>query len=458
MKKISKHISTITLMALLELGLQAKPDICGPQAANLLPSWAANYTPSSELYVSPNGNDLNEGTSRSSALRTADAALRRIGPGVRVNFAAGTYACPTRWINEVMGDTSAPASIRASDGPRTAKFNCGWLPNRGFLLNNVRGFIFEGVEIFNASGYAIQVMSGSGPWTPGEISGNIVVRDSYIHNTGSANMKSGDGEHFWIINNELSYANTGRQNLEFVAVDDVTIAGNEAHHSGMFDEIKGGAEGGVIYRNYIHDSLGGIIVGGDNTGTQYLVHKNANYEAENLAVWDNVIANPDSRDVNNEAFRVVGCHNCRIEHNSYWSSYPAAMMRIGSDFFGNPDGSRITINNMNLTIQNNLFGAGVKPQYWISNNDGHQTSGLVMNYNAWRAVGDPAATRDIHSSINILGDPNSLYDVRMLPQAAPYNLRPQSTSPLIGAGVSTSLATNNAAGLCWSARPDIGAY
>ncbi len=457
MQKISRHVIAITIIGLLEFGPQAQAETCAPQPASLLPAWAANYSPNLEIYVAPNGDDSNDGSRPTSALKTADAALRRIAAGVRLNFAAGTYACPTSWISGVMGDISAPASIRAIDGPRTAKFDCGGSAKE-FILNNVRGFIFEGVEISNTSLYGIQVMSGSGPWTPGEISGNIVVRDSYIHNTGLANMKSSQAEHFWIINNELAYANTGRQNLEFVAVDDVVIAGNEAHNSGMFDEIKGGAQGGTIYRNFIHDSLGGIIVGGDNTGTVYLVHKNANYEAENLAVWDNVIANPSSTDVNNEAFRVIGCHNCEIDHNSFWATNPAAMMRIGPDVFSNPDGSSITINNMNLTIQNNLFGASGRPQYWISNNDGHQTSGLVMSYNAWRAVGDSTATTDIRSAINILGDPNSIYNRPAIPQDAPYNLRLQSSSPLNHAGLSTSLATNNADGLCWSGAPDIGAY
>jgi hypothetical protein len=423
----------------------------------MLPSWAVYYRPTTEIYVSPHGNDSYDGRSLAHALRTADAALRKIGPGVRLNFATGTYACPSRWVTEVMGGISAPASIRAIDGPRTAKFDCGGLPKE-FLLNNVRGFIFDGVEIFNTSLYGIQVMSSSGPWITGKISGNIVVRRSYIHNTGLANMKSSQAEHFWIINNELSYANINRQNLEFVAVDDVTIAGNRAHHSGMFDAIKGGARGGKLYHNYIHDSLGGIIVGGDNTGTQYLVHKDADYEAEDLAVWDNVISNPSSTDINNEAFRVIGCHYCMIENNTFWASNPAAMMRIGPDWFSNPNGSTIKIDNLDLTIRNNVFACSGKPRSWISNNDGHQTTGLVMNRNAWFAAGDPTATKNIASSIKITGDPNSLYDEPLLFQQVPYNLRPQSSSPLIDAGLATSLAINNADDLCWSGAPDIGAY
>src|SRR5262245_46188505 len=65
---------------------------CGdPQA--LIPSWVTAYEPEQEIYVSPSGDNGKDGLSPSSALQTTAAAIARIGPGVRLNFGAGTYAC-----------------------------------------------------------------------------------------------------------------------------------------------------------------------------------------------------------------------------------------------------------------------------------------------------------------------------------------------------------------------------
>jgi hypothetical protein len=177
------------------------------------------------------------------------------------------------------------------DGPRAAKFDCAnadGSPGSSFLLDFVHGFIFEGIEVSHTVAHGIQVMSGGGPtWDVGTISSDIVLHHSYIHHTGLAGMKSSQARRITAINNELAFVAETRQTLEFVAVDEVVIAGNEAHHSGYFDEIKGGGHGPhVIFGNYIHDSDGGILVGGPGTGYQFLVHTDADFEASDLRVWN----------------------------------------------------------------------------------------------------------------------------------------------------------------------------
>jgi hypothetical protein len=46
----------------------------------------------------------------------------------------------------------------------------------------------------------------------------------------------------------------------------------------------------------------------------------------------------------------------------------------------------------------------------------------------------------------------------LLFQLPPYNLRPQSSSPLIHKGLETPLVIINADDQCWSPAPNIGAY
>ncbi len=151
-------------------------------AEQLLPAWARNYAPTTEIYVSPTGNDASSGLSRATALKTTAAAVAKLAPGVRLNFTAGTYGCAGGYIAGFNGGTASPGSIRSIDGPRAAKFNCAnpdGSPGGSFLLDFVHGFIFEGIELSNSSGHGIQVMSGLGPtWNVNTISSDIVLHGS----------------------------------------------------------------------------------------------------------------------------------------------------------------------------------------------------------------------------------------------------------------------------------------
>jgi hypothetical protein len=411
----------------------------------LVPGWANSFTPSLEVYVSVNGNDNNDGSSLASALRTTSAAVRKLAPGVRLNFAAGTYDCAGGYIFGIYGGTASPASIRSLDGPRAAKFDCS-STGAGFLLDNVHGFIFEGIELYNATNsHGIQVMTSN--WTPANLSSDILLHNSFIHNTGYASMKSSQSKNITVIGNEFAYANPDRQNVEFVAVDNVIIAGNEAHHSGLFDEIKGGARGGIIYRNYIHDSLGGIIVGGPGTGNQFMVHPEADYEAEDVIVWENVIVN-----ANDGAFRFWGCHSCAVVNNTFWSPTPNSAIRILPDWFG--DGTQVY--NRNLTIANNIFMSGstfndMIPG-WMS-----ETEGLVMTNNVWWAAGR-STTIGIYSDIPFADDPGSFYSTDPLLISPPGNIRLSPTSPMIGQCRAASFVKRNVDTLIGCFVSNIGAY
>lgn len=411
-----------------------------------VPDWAKSFIPAVEVYVSVNGSDSNNGSSPKSALRTTSAAIRRLAPGVRLNFGAGTYDCAGGFIYNLYGGTAAPSSIRSLDGPRAAKFDCG-STGGGFLLDNVHGFIFEGIELYNATNsHGIQVMTDAS-WTPDNLSSDILIHNSYIHNTGYASIKASQSKNITVVGNEFAYANPSRQNVEFVAVDNVVIAGNEAHHSGLFDEIKGGARGGIIYRNYIHDSDGGIIVGGPGTGNQFLVDPTVDFEAENVRVWNNVIVN-----ANDGAFRFWGCHSCTVSNNTFWSPNPNSAIRILPDWFG--DGTQVY--NRNLRIVNNIFMSGNNFNDMIPGWN-TETQGLVMTKNIWWAAGR-SSTIGIYSDITFTGDSASFYSADPLLISPPENVRPSPVSPAIGKCIANPFVTSNANSVLWKCRPIIGAY
>ena len=413
--------------------------------------------PRVELYVSPSGNDASSGLTRATALKTTAAAVAKLASGVRLNFTAGTYGCAGAFISNFNGGTALPGSIRSVDGPRAARFNCAnpdGTPGNGFLLDFVHGFIFEGIELSNTAGHGIQVMSGGGPtWDVNTISSDIVLHGSYIHHTGLAGMKSSQARLIAAINNELAFIAVNRQTLEFVAVDEVTLAGNEAHHSGYFDEIKGGARGPhVIFGNYIHDSDGGILVGGPGTGYQFLVHTDADYEARDLKVWNNVIVN-----VPREAFYVWACHDCVVAHTTYYGSAPNASFRILPSDFTNAAGTVVRSNhNLNVTVVNNLFFSTSGFNDMVIGLP-TETTGLAMSHNLWFAQG-MASTAGVYSDIAFAGEPASLYASNPLLNGAPLNMRPAAGSPAIGKGVALPFALSNFDGVAWTAAPNIGAY
>jgi hypothetical protein len=426
-------------------------------AEQFLPAWARDYLPSVELYVAPSGDDRNSGLARATALKTTAAAIAKLAPGVRLNFTAGTYDCAGAFIANFNGGVTRPGSIRSVDGPRLAKFDCGQpggTPGGGFLLDFVHGFIFEGIEVSNTSGHGIQVMSGGGPsWDVSTISSDIVLHNAYIHHTGLAGMKSSQARRIAAIGNELGFIPIGRQTLEFVAVDGVTLAGNEAHHSGYFDEIKGGAHGPhIIFGNYIHDSDGGILVAGPGTGYQFLVHTDADFEAQDLKVWNNVIVN-----VPREAFYVWACHDCIVAHNTYWGAAPNASFRIlPSDFTDASGGVVRTNHNQNVTVVNNLFMSSAGFNDMVIGL-ASETTELALSHNFWFAQG-LATTAGVFSDIAFANEPSSFYTSDPLLAAVPINLRPLPASPVIGKGLVLPFATGNFDGIGWNAKPNIGAY
>lgn len=422
---------------------------CSLDPENLLPQWAANAHPAKEIYVSPSGSDANDGSSPSTALKTTHAAIAKLGPGVRLNFAAGTYDCAGAIFSDIVGGTSAPAIIYSSSGPRQAKFNCGGAG--GFLLSHVQGFIFEGVEIFSTGGYGLQLApTGSLPWTMANMSSDIVVHKSFIHDNATAAIKSSQTQNVYVINNEFSNGGTGRMFLEFVATDYPVLAGNYAHNGGAFDEIKGGAMGGIIYRNYMHDlSWAGILVGGDQSGLSFLVHTTADFEAQNLQVWDNVII---SQSGTHDAFRVVACHDCVIANNTYWSNLsPTSVFNIPASGFVTAGG--IQTSTKNLKIVNNIFATNASVGDMIAAGS-TETQGLVMTNNLWWWKNGGS----VYSDVPFVNGPNSLYVNPVFVSPTTNDLHPASGSPVIGKGTPVPFVTNNTDGACYTGAPNIGAY
>ena len=271
---------------------------CG-DVESYIPAWARDAKPTRELYVSPTGDDANDG-SKEHPYKTTAKAFASAAPGVRLNFTTGSFACPP-FTADLLASTSAPFVVRAVDGPRTAKFDCGGTGD--FFFSHARGVVLDGLEISNTSGHGIQLDSGSGFATK-DLSADFVLAHSHVHHTVLAGIKVAQSQRIYVVGNEFDHSGPGRQDVEFVGSDLPVVVGNDAHDSDAFDEVKGGAHGGLIALNRVHDmnpGAGGILVGGDCTGYAFLVDQTADFEAKDLRVWGNVITGADGF-----AFRIVG--------------------------------------------------------------------------------------------------------------------------------------------------------
>jgi hypothetical protein len=430
----------------IDSAMDAAPDTSTPSCGDLaaaLPAWF-NATPEKELYVSPSGADTNDG-SKDKPLKTTAAAFAKLAPGVRLNFAEGTYGCGT--IAGFNGTATKPGWVRSSDGPRKAKFACGG--GGGVLLDKAHYVALEGLEISDVAGHGVQLSSGgSGPWDPATISNEVLMYKLFIHNTTFASFKGSQSKGVYAIENEVAYANPGRQNFEFVAVDDIVVAGNEAHHSGAFNEFKGGAKNGKIFRNYIHDVSPmagiqtGILVGGDCTGKAYLVNTAAKHEAENLVVWGNVIVGGD-----HAAFRVVSCKDCVVANNTYvHPAKPGAFMRVLSSAFDCGPGATPTLNE-NVLVANNIFYAQTPPGYVIPSNQ-LPPDYITFKNNLWFG-----ATADVSKSGSDIPFPGDYVDPML-----DSSHKPKAGSAVIGKGVAVPGVPAGFEGKCWAGAPNIGAY
>ena len=420
---------------------------CGEPAA-LLPNWYTAFVPARHVYVAADGDDARDGATPATAVRTTLAALRLARPGSEITFAPGTYrgdgVCT--YFEDLRGEPTAPIVLRSSGGPRAAQLDCG--RTTAMMLVRARYVGIDGLEIRGApdGAHVFNFASGDAPFTT--LTEHVVVHRSYFHDAGRHAIKFSQSRNITLVDDEFAFSRGDDLLVSFVAVDDVVVAGCYAHDGGSFNQIKGGSRRSRWYRNRIERTGFGLLVGGDCTGRQFLVNTDADFEAEGVRAWGNVMVDTA------RAFRFVSCHDCQVAHNTWISSAPSQamfMLDIGFDC-GSP--SEFPLRNRDIAVRNNVFAASAPFPYVIA---GRMPEGLVMDHNLWYAAGDPSATG---SDVPFAGEANSIYgmDPGFLTAPGDLQLRPSATSPLRGRGVAVDFAPGNADGACWGNPPNIGAY
>ena len=426
-------------------GLDASLASCGDPAA-LLPSWYVGFVPSRVVHVAPGGDDSRDGASPETAVRSTLAALRLASPGTEIRFAPGRYAGEgvCTYFEDLQGEAERPIVLRSAGGPRAAELDCG--RTSAMMLVRARYVAIDGLDIHGApdGAHVFNFASGEAPFV--ELTEHVVVHRSYLHDAGRHAIKFSQSRDITLVDDELAFSRENDLLVSFVAVDDVVVAGCHAHDGGSFNQIKGGSRRSLWYRNLVERTGFGLLVGGDCTGRSFLVHPDAEAEAEGVRAWGNVMIETA------RAFRFVSCHDCQVAHNTWFSSAPSQAMFMLDIGFDCGSATETPLRNRDIVVRNNVFATSVALPYVIA---GTVPEGLTMDHNLWWAAGDPSATG---SDVPFASEPTSLYGEDPRFTAVPGDLRPASGSPTIGRGAVVDWAPGNADGACWAGAPNVGAY
>lgn len=284
--------------------------------AEPLPSGA--YDPGSpavtDLWVDPlNGNDSADGLSAASALRTLDAAWRKIpmgqalGTGYRIRLQAGEYPAetlPNYWESRY-GSYEAPVIIQGEGN------EAGQVVLQGNLnIFDTRYLYLENLSII----------------TPGdafhcERCDHLLIRNVIMYSEGAWELiKVNQSQYIFIENSDLGGAQDNT--IDFVAVQYGHILQNHIHDAGDWCVYaKGGSAYIRIEANEVYNCGTGGITAGQGTGFQFMTAPWLTYEAYDIRVVNNII-----HDTEGAGLGVNGGYNILLAHNTLY--------RVGSRSHG----------------------------------------------------------------------------------------------------------------------------
>jgi hypothetical protein len=270
-----------------------------------------SYDPGSpvvtDLWVDPaNGDDNANGLSAANALRSLDAAWRKIpmgqalGTGYRIRLQAGEYPAetmPNYWESRY-GSYEAPVIIQGE----------GSEAGQVILQGNVNVFdsryiYFENLSII----------------TPGdafhcERCDHLLIRNVIMYSEAAWELvKVNQSQYIFIENSDLGGAQDNT--IDFVAVQYGHILHNHIHDAGDWCVyVKGGSAYLRVEANEVYNCGTGGITAGQGTGFQFMAPPWLTYEAYDIRVVNNII-----HDTEGAGLGVNGGYNILLAYNTLYS-------------------------------------------------------------------------------------------------------------------------------------------
>ncbi len=318
-----------------------------------------------EIWVSASaGNDANNGTSRTSALKTLGAAWNKIpsgtltGTGYRIQMMRGNYpesSIPNYWEDK-NGTRQFPIIINSVDGTGTA-----------VLQGDINAF---DVSYFYLIGLNI-TPSPAGDALHFEKSDHILLRNVKLNGgnrVAHETLKVNQSQYFYIEDSEIMGAEDNA--IDFVAVQYGHILRNKISNAQdwcMY--VKGGSAYIRIEGNEIFNCGTGGFVAGQGTGFEFMTSPWIHYEAYGISFVNNVIRDTVTAGMGvNGGYNILFAHNTLVRAGTGDHFFEANQGRRGCDGdrttctanknaggWGNSGGEEQYIPNKNIFVYNNLF-------------------------------------------------------------------------------------------------------
>lgn len=287
------------------------PDTQVPAAAPADGAYPMGSPKYRTIWVDPKvGKDSRSGATRGQALRTLDAAWRKIpqgkkitGIGFRILITPGALK-PTdvpNYFESRYGTAQAPILIQPASGKGTVTLPAVNIFDTSYLY-------FIGLKFASDLGDAVHC----------EKCNHFLLRDSVIRGAPRASGKVGDlvkinqSQYVYLENNDISGASDNV--VDFVAVQYATLLNNKIHDgSDWCAYAKGGSASIRVSGNEIYDCGTGGFTAGQGTGFQFMTAPWIKYEAYDIDVIDNVV-----HDVEGAGLGVNGGYNVLMAGNTLY--------------------------------------------------------------------------------------------------------------------------------------------
>ena len=331
---------------------------------SLIPSFVDATT----YYVDPGGSNANLGTEELPWL-TPQFAANIATAGDTVIFKNGVYVLDSTgsWRLNRKGSAGAPIIFKAQNkhGAKIAKDTVGDDATIAIgVYNGASGGWQEYQEMYiELDGFEITGGKMHGIQSAG--SGQLVIKNCKIHDTGQDSIKINSGADYLLIENNEIF-NSGivdpcvngacnSDGIDVTSSDFVTIRDNHIHDIlswGMY--VKKGAEYAIIERNKIHDiGYGGIGIGESTVAYNSIARNNILYNIQ----WSclQFSGAKDSKFYNNT------CYNVSLVNGAVWAglrAVPAQHVdgaRPGDDKYS----KNVEFKN-NIVVLNNDQGYGYR--------------------------------------------------------------------------------------------------
>lgn len=287
------------------------PDTQVPAAAPADGAYPMGSPKYRTIWVDPKvGKDSRSGATRGQALRTLDAAWRKIpqgkkitGIGFRILITPGALK-PTdvpNYFESRYGTAQAPILIQPASGKGTVTLPAVNIFDTSYLY-------FIGLKFASDLGDAVHC----------EKCNHFLLRDSVVRGAPRASGKVGDlvkinqSQYVYLENNDISGASDNV--VDFVAVQYATLLNNKIHDgSDWCAYAKGGSASIRVSGNEIYDCGTGGFTAGQGTGFQFMTAPWIKYEAYDIDVIDNVV-----HDVEGAGLGVNGGYNVLMAGNTLY--------------------------------------------------------------------------------------------------------------------------------------------